>query len=425
MRRSLALLAAATTSMVAIAFLVPLAILVQTIAAEHALSAAEMEARSLAPVVASVQDEHQLDRIVAPAADNQIGALTVYLPDGSTLGHVAPVDSSVELARAGRSFSAPAPGGVAVLVPVVVPGSGNAVVRVMVPSSRLREGVTETWVALAAIGVGMVAFAVVVADRIARGIVTPTRLLAGAAQRLAQGELQARVEPHGPPEVADLGRAFNVLGERIQDLLAAEREGAADLSHRLRTPLTALRLDLERQVDGASRDLLTAHVDALERGVNAVIHDLRRHNREGVRAQSDLGEVTRERVRFWAALAEDQGRPFSVDIPPGVRPVAVHRSDLEAALDALLGNVFAHTPEHTAFAVRVEQRGAVMRLVVEDEGPGISLPLLARGVSTGSTGLGLDIARRVAEASRGRMTIGPREGGGTRVELDFGLGASE
>ncbi len=150
MRRSLAVLAAATTSMVVIAFLVPLALLVQAIVADHALSAAETEARSLAPVVASVHDETELDRIVAPAADNSTGALTVYLPDGAALGHVAPVDSTVELARAGRSFSAPVPGGVAVLVPVVVPGSGNAVIRVTVPESRLRQGVAETWAALQA-----------------------------------------------------------------------------------------------------------------------------------------------------------------------------------------------------------------------------------------------------------------------------------
>lgn len=426
MRRSLALLAAATTSMVVIAFLVPLALLVQAIVAQHALSAAETEARSLAPVVASVHDESELGRIVAPAADNATGALTVYLPDGTALGHGAPVDSRVELARAGRSFSAPVPGGVAVLVPVVVAGSGIAVIRVIVPEARLRQGVAEAWLALAAIGLSMVGFAVVVADRFARRIVTPTRVLAGAARRLARGELGARVEPHGPPEVADLGRAFNVLAGRIQELLAAEREGAADLSHRLRTPLTALRLDLERKVDGASREVLTAHVDELERAVNAVIDDLRRHNREGVRPQSDLGAVAQERVRFWAALAQDQGRPFSVEISSGVQWVAVPRRDLEAVLDALLGNVFAHTPEHAAFAVRVEQGGgAHARLVVEDEGPGISVPLVARGVSARSTGLGLDIARRAAEASHGRMSIGAREGGGTRVVLDFGRATVE
>src|SRR5207302_1129105 len=176
-----------------------------------------------------------------------------------------------------------------------------------------------------------------------------------------------RVKPEGPPEVANLGRAFNLLAARIGELLEAEREAAADLSHRLRTPLTALRLDVERQPEGAAKEVLTADLDGLERSVTNVIGQLRRHQRREIRAESDLAEVTRERVRFWAALAEDQGRSFSLGVPPGAWPVPIRRDELEAVLDALLGNVFAHTPEGTGFSVRVERDAAGRtRLLVED-----------------------------------------------------------
>jgi signal transduction histidine kinase len=420
MRGRLALLAAATTSMVVIAFLIPLAILVQRVVADRALEAADVEARSLAPVVASV-DQGELDRIVGSGADTSTGELTVFMPDGRVLGHAAPDDDDVALGRAGRSFTAPVSGGVAVFLPVVIAGTGTAVVRVMVPDSRLAQGVGAAWAVLAATGFAMVLLALLVADRIAGGVVGPTRLLAAASQRLAEGELETRVEPAGPPEVAELGRSFNLLAARIGELLEAEREAAADLSHRLRTPLTALRLDIERQPEGAAKEVLTADVDGLERSITNVIGLLRRHQRREIRSESDLADVTRERVRFWAALAEDQGRDFGLEVPPGGWPAPVHRDDLEAVLDALLGNVFAHTPEGTAFSVRVEEAApGSVRLVVEDRGPGIPNHAIARGASGGgSTGLGLDIARRVAEGAGGSLTVGDREGGGARVTVEL------
>jgi signal transduction histidine kinase len=102
--------------------------------------------------------------------------------------------------------------------------------------------------------------------------------------------------------------------------------------------------------------------------------------------------------------------------------VAMARADLEAMLDALLGNVFAHTPEKTPFAVRLDPVGDDhVRLVVEDGGPGFTSSV-ARGVSlAGSTGLGLDIVRKSAAAARGSLEIGASDTGGARIEVVFCL----
>jgi signal transduction histidine kinase len=128
--------------------------------------------------------------------------------------------------------------------------------------------------------------------------------------------------------------------------------------------------------------------------------------------------VTRQRVAFWSALTEEQGRTAEVDLPAASLAVRAAPEDLAAALDALLENVVAHTPEGTPFSVRLrpEPDGAVLE--VGDSGSGIPADAVLRGRSDrGSTGLGLDIARRCAENTGGGMHIGRSPSGGALVTL--------
>jgi signal transduction histidine kinase len=111
---------------------------------------------------------------------------------------------------------------------------------------------------------------------------------------------------------------------------------------------------------------------------------------------------------------------MTTELAAGPLPVGVAAPELAACLDALLGNVFAHTPQGTSFTVRLRPRaegGAV--LSVADTGPGFAdADLVRRGASGGqSTGLGLDIARQAAEASGGSLSIKPGPGGHVVVEL--------
>ncbi|MDQ3947008.1 MAG: HAMP domain-containing protein, partial [Actinomycetota bacterium] len=394
MRRRLVALAATTTIMVALAFLIPLAVLVRTLARDRALSAAELEAQSLAPVLALTRDTTALEAAVRATNPGARGRLTIILPDGTTVGGPLAGDGlagddprerdNLALARQGRAFSAPARGGIEVLVPVVLEPEQTAVVRVLVPTSVLERGVASAWAVEAALGLTLVASAVFVADRLARTIVRPVDALADAAGRLGEGDLSVRINPEGPAEVKQVAVAFNRLGDRVGELLEAERELVADLSHRLRTPLTVLRLDAEGLDNPEEARRLADDVDELERAVTGVIRQARRPVQEDlIVPETDAAQVARDRLAFWAPLAEDQERSFEFvavssddgddDGPPPSTTVAVSPDELEAALDALLGNVFAHTPEGTAFRVEVRalSDGGVA-LAVEDSGPGLS-----------------------------------------------------
>ncbi len=415
MRRRLVLVAAATTVMVTVAFVVPLALLVRTLAAERALTAARQVAGALAPTIATGDSEaiEVALEIVRPDAP---GPVTVVLPDGDVIGDVVVGPQEVARAVAGEAFSAEVPGGRDVVTPVFGT-DGSAVVHVRVPTAVLTAGVWRAWAILGGLGIILVVAAVVVADRLARSVVGPADDVAVAARRLAAGDLGARAPVAGPPEIADVATALNALADRIDDMLRAEREGAADLSHRLRTPMTALRLDVEALPAGAAGDRLAADVRALEETVDRLIRQARAGRATG--GVADLGAVVRDRVAFWAPLVEDEGRALATTVPDVDAWVGVEPDELAAAVDALVGNVLHHTPAGTGLGVQVEVDADRRVLRVHDAGPGFTDPGAAeRGRSGGaSTGLGLDICRRVAEEAGGSFALGTAPGGGAVVEL--------
>ena len=120
-------------------------------------------------------------------------------------------------------------------------------------------------------------------------------------------------------------------------------------------------------------------------------------------------------------LAQDQDRAVTVSLDPGPLPVAVGEPELAACLDALLGNVFAHTPEGTGYAIRLAATPDGARLEVSDEGPGFDNGVLTRGASgAGSSGLGLDIARQTARASGGTFAVTQVRPHGARIVLELG-----
>src|SRR5215469_9579328 len=425
MRHRMILLVLAVGSLMLVSFMLPLALLLRASAANNAISGATIRAQLMAVAVATLDPIDLRVTVDRVNAQNPSEPVTVFLPEQRRLGTVEPWSSTgVQLASRGRSFSEQVPGGVAIFVAVQGLTQGTAVIRVFVPNARLRHGVVFSWLLLGLVAIGLLAMAVIVATQLTRSLVRPLGNVALAAEELSSGDLSARAPVDGPPEIRQVSTGLNRLAERISELLTHERETLADLSHRLRTPLTALRINAE--LLNGDEEIMTrviGDVDTLTRTVNEIIGEARRPSANGSGGTCDANVVVRERALYWRALAEDQERWMTVDFPSHGLPVRVPAAELAACLDILLENVFAHTPEGTALSVRTSARaGGGAWLVVSDNGPGFSHPDLSRrGESSGgSTGLGLDIARRIAENSGGTLTLGRSPHGGAAVTLGLG-----
>lgn len=418
MRRILLRYGVGMAAAVLVAFLVPLALMARSQAHDRALDAAREDTQRIAALAGGATlDVPRLEAEVL-AIDEGPSETTVFLPDGSEIPEPTPRSDAVELALLGRAVTARTDGGIEMLVPVET-ADGLAVVRTFVPDAELSAGVGRTWALLGGAGVLLLAATAFAGDRIARRLARSAQDLSAVAKRLGSGDLAARVTPSGPPEVASVGRVLNGLGARVSALLAAEREIVADLSHRLRTPITALRLDVDLLDDPVERERMAAHVDELVKAVDAVVWAARHPTSGAPAARCDATAVVGDRGRFWGVLAADRGRPLRVDVAATPLAVPVSATDLGAAVDVLVDNVFSHTPDGTGFALVVRALPDGVEVAVEDDGPGLpAAPVLDRGHSgAGSTGLGLDVARRTAEDAGGRLDLGRSAAGGARIAL--------
>lgn len=416
MRRRISWLVLATTSTVVVSFVIPLCLLVRTLAEDRAMAAADQEARNVAILVARLHGDPQLAELVADIDRRGTPRTDVLLAGGQQLGEGPAMAGSGDVRRAqgGDAISEADGDGGRVLLPVVV-ADGTAVVRTTVPARDLREGVLGAWAGIVGLGVVLLGLALAIASRLGRRISEPLLGVAGAAHQLREGDLSARARVEGTEETRELARALNGLAERTTELLATERAAVGDLSHRLRTPVTALRLDAEAVPEPELAARLQEHIAVLQRTIDAIVREARRPVRTDLASRCDATAVVRDRVEFWRALALDQGRRMETAAPTAPLPVGLAADDLADLVDVLVDNVFAHTPEGTALRVDLRADEDRVVLVVSDAGPGFTAT--GRSDRPGSTGLGLDLVGRMAAGAGGALRTGTGPEGGASVEV--------
>lgn len=295
------------------------------------------------------------------------------------------------------------------------------------------------WV-LGGLTAGLWLTAAVVGPWLCRRTVAPVRAMAAAARDLSPHDPDQRlaVRPTGD-ELEDLGRAFNGALGRLQEAFERQRRFTAEASHQFRTPLAAvlgqvevaLRRDREPAEYRETLRAVGAEVGRLNRLTEALLF-LARADAEAVLpdlARVDLKAWLATQVTRWRAANPDTR--LLVEADDAVPAVSTHAELLAQLLDNLLENAVKYGPATGPVRIRLRAREGGVELIVEDEGPGIAaddLPLLfepffrsslARGAGVRGVGLGLSVARRIAEAMGARLTAASEPGRGSRFAVYF------
>lgn len=322
-----------------------------------------------------------------------------------------------------------------VAVPVVSGERVLGAVRLTYPAGVIDEEVAER---LRVIGIVALLTLVMagIAGVVFSGTVTrPLRVLTAASERLAAGDLAARAENgRGAPELMQLSSTFNRMADRLSALIDEQRAFAADASHQLRTPLTALRLKLERareliDVDPAgASDRLAAAEQETDRLVT-IVEGLLAVGRAGAPTVRpvpvDLAAAARSRVEQWEPLASESGVRLQVEGVQSIIALAIPTA-VEQIIDNLVDNALAVSREGSTILLRVTD-GDRPTVSVIDEGPGMSDDELARAfdrfwrgsTTTPGTGLGLAIVAELARASGAEVTLQRGEPRGLIATVTF------
>ncbi|MGW7453667.1 ATP-binding protein [Streptomyces sp. NPDC054787] len=314
------------------------------------------------------------------------------------------------------------PGQPAVEVGSAIPGSvirGTArgeqgeVVTVEESRSTVTKEVGRTLAVVGAVALLAVVAAVLLAVRQANRLASPLTDLAETAERLGSGDPRPRHRRYGVPELDRVADVLDSSAERIGRMLTAERRLAADASHQLRTPLTALSMRLEEIT--VTDDLETVREEAtialtqVERLTDVVQRLLTnsRDPRTGSAVPFDLDEVVKQQVEEWRPAYRSAGRAIVRSGKQGVRAVGTPGA-VSQVLATLVENSLMHGGGTVAIRTRVIGNQAVLE--VTDEGPGVPPDLgnriFERAISgRNSTGIGLAVARDLAEADGGRLEL--------------------
>jgi two-component system OmpR family sensor kinase len=274
-----------------------------------------------------------------------------------------------------------------------------------------------------------------------RRLVRPLDQLAAAARRFGAGDIAARADLTRADEVGDVGRAFDEMAARTAAVLHAQRQLMGDVSHELRTPLARIRVALELAAEDpiAATDVLAdvgADLDEIDQLINDILTTSRldgEHVNLDREATSVSELVDRATRRFTTRHPGRKLERPSDDAPGGDRPIRCDPVLLRRALDNLLDNAAKYSEAGTAVTLAVQPNGASIAFEIVDRGIGMSPAELDRAFTpfwradgsrarkTGGVGLGLALARRIARAHGGDVTLASHPGQGTTARLEVPL----
>jgi signal transduction histidine kinase len=254
----------------------------------------------------------------------------------------------------------------------------------------------------------------------ARRVVRPLSELTTAAAKVAMGSGTPHVAEQGPDDVRNAAIAFNTMAAKVTRTLESQRHLLSAVGHDLRTPITAMRINLEFIEDSELREGLMRNLEELQVLTEQVLAAAKGAGGERSR-QVDLSAL----VESLCTDLDELGEPVSwVNHSPA--PIACRPNEIKRAVRNLVENAVAYG--HKA-EVRISDTSDGYEVLVEDEGPGIPEndrqrvfePFVrlesSRNEATGGTGLGLTLVKAIAEGHGGAIRLEDRPGGGLRARM--------
>ena len=326
----------------------------------------------------------------------------------------------------GERQSATAGNLVYVAVPVLSGAAVSGVVRITFPASVIDDRANEKARGLLAVlGISLVG-AVLAAMFLAASITSPLRRLQRSTEQLASGDFTERADDgRGPKEIRSMARSFNSMTGRIAGLVAKQRAFAGDASHQLRTPLTALRLQLERasamvdhDPEGAREriEAASAETERLQRLIEGLLMIARSDGSDPERRVIDVSTIVRERAEVWEPFAAERGVRLLTSVPDGLHALAVPNA-LEQIVDNYLDNALGVATEGDTVTVTALRRHSGVAVHVIDEGPGMKPEHLSQAFDRfwrapdaphGGSGIGLAVVQHLAQLSGGSVELNNR-----------------
>jgi signal transduction histidine kinase len=292
---------------------------------------------------------------------------------------------------------------------------------------------------VAVAGAAAAAIALAMARWLARGMTQPLRDMARAAHRMETCDYSQRVHTDSRDEVGQLAAAFNNMSAELESLERLRRELVANVSHELKTPISAVRAHLENLLDGVERpdpetlQVMLSQTERLGRLIDQLL-DLSRIESGELRlnrAPIPLHPLVREVLSEIEMARADRGVRVADAVPDDLPPVLVDPERVHQVLFNLLDNAVRYTPPGGEVTVSAQRANGGCEVAVSDTGPGIAdehLPRLferfyradaARSRGDGGTGIGLAIARSVVEAHGGHIRAESRLGHGSVFTFDL------
>ncbi len=328
-------------------------------------------------------------------------------------------------------------GQVRLLSRVVRTPAGSATIRTGEPLQSVKRAQSEVAQTFLVAGAITLAFALVAVYLVAARTAAPLRRMARIAAAVDAGELTHRIQSSGPDdEVRMLAESFDHMLDRLEDAFSRQRRFVSDASHEMRTPLTAVRGQLEvlaREADPSPQRvreveyLTLREIARMERLVDDLLALARLdEGLEPVPVEIEVDAFLRELVD--TAQAADRRIEFS-GAPQG--RVRADPDQLAQVVRNLVGNAIDHTAAGGTVRVSAEAKEGTVRIFVDDDGAGIPAAErdrvfdrfhrveASRDRSSGGSGLGLAIARSIVEAHGGRIWIDDSPLGGARIAFEL------